>query len=136
MQNANWKNLPLIIDGAHNPHAAVELSKERSSWNNQDLGIFWILGILQSKEAPSILRILIEPKDKVWIVPIPNQNSWSYSHLLEACPEFSEQLFYADEVEHAFKEIQLKNSWPVPPPVVAGSLYLIGDLLSKKIINV
>ena len=32
LQNTSWENLPLILDGAHNPHAIRQLSKERSSW--------------------------------------------------------------------------------------------------------
>ena len=55
--------------------------------------------------------------------------------LSEACPKLDKQLFEAQEVEEVFYILQTYSSWPTPPPVIAGSLYLIGDLLNKDAIK-
>lgn len=41
--------MPIVVDGAHNPHAANQLSIERDAWTNQESGIIWILGIQKKK---------------------------------------------------------------------------------------
>ena len=49
-------------------------------------------------------------------------------------PELSKQLLEVINVEEAFSAL-LSNQWPTPKPVLAGSLYLIGDLLRRKIVK-
>ena len=135
LQKTSWHGLRLLIDGAHNPQAAKQLSKERTNWNQEEKGVQWILGMQRHKAAPEMLRHLIKPYDIAWIVPVPNHNSWSKAQLAATCPELANQLRQANEVEQVFSTLQMKNQWPSPPPVVAGSLYLIGDLLKQKIVN-
>ncbi len=136
LQKANWKGLPLLLDGAHNPHAAKQLSRERAQWEGQERGVNWLLGIQSHKEAPSMLRHLLNPCDKAWIIPIPNHTSWTKNDLSNACPELAEQIFDAYKVEQILSRLALRKRWTSPAPVVAGSLYLIGHLLSKEIVEV
>ncbi len=135
MQSANWNKLPLIIDVAHNPPSASQLAEERKKWANQVKGVHWILGIQVNKAGPGMLRNLIDPRDHAWIVPIPNHLSWTKASLVKTCPELSSQLFQANNVEEVLLTLLSKDKWPKPPPVIAGSIYLIGDLLSKKLIE-
>ncbi len=135
LQYAYWKQLPIILDGAHNPHSAKNLSIERDFWENQEHGVEWILGIQTKKNAPEILQQLLRKHDRAWIVPLPKGSSWSKKQLSEIYPERKNQLFHAKDAEEALKQINAANNWPNPPPVIAGSLYLIGDLLSKKIVT-
>ncbi len=134
LQSVSWGENPLLIDGAHNPPAAEQLSKERCNWEHQEMGVTWIIGIQKHKEGPAILHNLLMPKDKAWIVPIPEHISWTKSQLLSYCPEFRTQLFSTNSVEEALSEI-LEKSWPNPPPVIVGSLYLLGILISKNILK-
>ncbi|WP_320667126.1 bifunctional folylpolyglutamate synthase/dihydrofolate synthase [Prochlorococcus sp. MIT 1307] len=135
LQRTNWNGFPVVIDGAHNPHAAKELAKERSKWAQEEIGVHWVLGIQRHKQAPEMLRYLIKPQDIAWVIPIPNHDSWSQVQLSNACPELTSQLLQANQVEQVFSKIQKKGRWPTPPPVVAGSLYLIGDTFKRKILN-
>ena len=135
LQSTNWKGFPLLIDGAHNPHAAEQLSKERNNWDQQKSGVRWILGIQSHKEAPSMLRHLLKPFDIAWIVPVPSHTSWTKIQLSKACPELAQQLMEANVVEEVLERLVLTRQWPNPPPVIAGSLYLIGDLITKDIIG-
>ncbi len=132
LQATKWKGRPIIVDGAHNPHAAKQLSTERNSWTNQESGVIWILGIQKRKDMKNILNNLIREKDLVWIVPIPNQQSWSKSQILSYCPEYRTQLKEALCMEEVFSILEKREKWPSPPPIISGSLYLIGDLFKGK----
>ncbi len=131
LQSASWEGLPLILDGAHNPHAIKQLSKERSTWKEQSKGIQWIIGIQQQKDGPEIMRCLLKKHDMAWIVPVPNHQSWKSRDLAKACPEISSQLHEVDSVEKVFEIFRLKDKWPKPSPVITGSLYLVGEMLQK-----
>ncbi len=132
LQLVKWNSNPVIIDGAHNPPAAQKLAMERINWPKQELGIHWILGIQLQKKAPEMLNYLIKPQDIAWIVPIPNHKSWNKTQLLQICPYFSNQLKHADQVEQVLLDLLNKDQWPEPPPIIAGSLYLLGDLFATN----
>ncbi len=136
LQESTWESLPILIDGAHNPHAAKALSKERNNWIYHETGVEWILGIQASKDGPQILNNLLRENDKAWIVPIPNHKYWNKTELLTSCPNLKDQLFQSDTVEEVLSNFLQQERWPEPAPVIAGSLYLIGDLLEKKIISI
>ncbi len=135
MQLVKWQEKPILLDAAHNPPAAKQLSLERKDWPNQENGVVWILGIQKKKEGPQIVRNLIQKKDIAWIIPIPNFQSWSKRELCKACPEIELQLRQADDIQEVLAELSSARDWPKPPPVLAGSLYLIGDILQREIFN-
>ena len=82
LQTTKWEGMPIVVDGAHNPHAANQLSIERDAWTNQESGIIWILGIQKRKDMIGILYKLVRDKDLAWIVPVPGQQSWSKDQIL------------------------------------------------------
>ncbi len=137
LQTTTWKGLPIVVDGAHNPNAAKQLSIERDAWADQERGIIWILGIQKQKDMVNILHNLIREKDLAWIVPIPSQRSWSKHEILSCCPEyrFRAQLKEAWSVEEVLSILEKRQAWPSPPPIITGSLYLIGDLFQKEILK-
>ncbi len=134
LQTTKWKDMPIVVDGAHNPPAAKQLSIERDTWTSQERGIIWILGIQIKKDMINILRNLIREKDVAWIVPIPGQQSWSIPQILSFCPEYRTQLKEALSVEEVLSILKEGEKWPSPPPIITGSLYLIGDLFQKGIL--
>ncbi|MBW3042482.1 bifunctional folylpolyglutamate synthase/dihydrofolate synthase [Prochlorococcus marinus] len=132
LQYIKWKGMPIIVDGAHNPHAAKQLSIERETWSDQESGITWILGIQKQKDMINILHNLIREKDIAWIVPVPGQQSWSTDQILSFCPEYKSQLKEALSAEAVLSIIRKRKKWPSPPPIITGSLYLIGDLFQRQ----
>ena len=134
LQKTKWRGLPIIVDGAHNPHAANQLSVERDVWADQESGIIWILGIQKRKDMIGILHQLIREKDTAWIVPVPGLQSWSKDQILSLCPEYKDQIQEALCVEEILSTFKEQNRWPSPPPIISGSLYLIGDLLKRGIL--
>ncbi len=135
LQKATWKKLNLIIDGAHNPSAMEMLSREREKWLNQENGINWLIGIQANKDGPQMIKNLIKKEDTMWILPIPNHDSWSHLELSKALPELSQQLHKSMQIEEVLEHILSQKNAFTKPTIITGSLYLIGDIIKKKLIN-
>ncbi len=132
LQKVFWKGMPLYLDGAHNPHAAKQLSLERDNLANENKATSWIIGIQSHKDGPNILRSLLRPLDTAWIVPIPGHKSWKTSSLIDSCPKYESQINEAKSVEHVLKKLSFSNRWNNNPIIICGSLYLIADLLACR----
>tara|TARA_Y100001968_G_scaffold325570_1_gene367036 strand:+ start:1034 stop:2287 length:1254 start_codon:yes stop_codon:yes gene_type:complete len=135
LQFVHWKGFPILLDGAHNNHAATELAKERLNWCNENTCMQWILAIQSTKDAPSIIRSLLRVNDIAWILDIPNKRSWSREKLAISCPELSNRLFHAERIEVLFNYFYNNKNWPKPFPILSGSLYFIGNLFTERIID-
>lgn len=140
LQRMDWQQHTVLIDGAHNPPAAEALRQERSHWPHAAQGLTWILAIQAHKQAPAMLQTLLEPQDQAWIVPVPGHHSWTKAMLLNANPAWSQQLFELprtasdeDGVQPVIRVLEHleRQGWPAATPVIAGSLYLLGDLLAS-----
>ena len=135
LEKIRWKGMDILIDCAHNPHAADQLSLERLKWKGEEEGVPWILAIQKQKDASSMIRSLIRPNDLAWIIPVPEHTSWTQNELSKLCPNYSKQLRNAVNIEEALSMILLENQWSIPSPVITGSIYLAGDLARKNLIN-
>ncbi len=136
LQRAKWNNNALFIDCAHNQHATQQLSEERKKWVNNQSGIHWILGIQKQKDGPAMINSLIKANDSAWIVPVPEQLSWTSKEILSIYPKFSKQLKDVLDTETALSLItSLKGQHSCTYIVITGSIYLIGDLMRRKIID-
>ena len=135
LQTVTWQGHPLLLDGAHNPPAAHQLALERQRWQGHGQRVVWILGIQAHKQALEMLQLLLQPQDQAWIVPVANHRSWTREALLQARPHWKDQLIDAASPEDALKRIEETRDWPQPMPVLAGSLYLIGDLLEQGLVQ-
>ena len=135
LQTVRWRGLPLRLDGAHNPAAAEQLANERLNWPAQDQGVTWLLAIQAHKQAKAMLRALLQPLDQAWIVPVPGHCSWDLKALLELNPNWQNQLQQSDNAQSALVEIEAQGRWRDPMPVVAGSLYLLGDLFRRNLVT-
>ena len=134
LQTVNWGDQKLRLDGAHNPPAAVQLAEERNQWIDASNGVVWILAIQAHKDAVAMLQTLLLPQDQAWIIPVPSHKSWSRSALLQELPQLEHQLQEADGLETVLNQLS-SNEWPTPVPIVAGSLYLIGDLFARGVVT-
>ena len=127
------------MDGAHNPPAAEQLNQERRHWPGEKEGVNWILGIQAHKQGIAMLQTLLQPQDRAWIVPVPDHNSWTLEALLQRSPQWTQQwtqqLIAASSVEQALVQINAPERRKSTVPVLAGSLYLIGDLLARAVVT-
>ena len=65
---------------------------------------------------------------------MPSHKSWTRSALLQELPQLEHQLQEADGLETVLNHLS-SNEWPTPVPIVAGSLYLIGDLFARGVVT-
>ena len=78
-----------------------------------------------------MLQHLLGPNDDDWVVPVPGHQSWTAERLVAEQPHWSAQLQDAASAEEALEALAQRSAWPEPAPLIAGSLYLIGDLLGS-----
>ncbi len=142
LQQHRWQGVALLLDGAHNPPAAVALRAELDA-DPARYGLpagprRWVLGLLATKQAPQIVAALLAPGDRAWIVPVAGHASWTVRQLQEALaaerhPHLVEQLVAAADPAAAIRQAAEHGqcgSGARGPVIVAGSLYLIGQLLA------
>ena len=130
LQQLSWYGLPLLLDGAHNLPAALALRAELDDHPERH-GLasgprYWLLGMLANKQGPEIVAALLAPGDRAWIVPVPGHACWSLEALTAANPRLASQLHSAPSLE-AGLTLAGTCSGRI---VVAGSLYLLGQLLT------
>ncbi|ABB26493.1 Folylpolyglutamate synthetase [Synechococcus sp. CC9902] len=136
LQTVLWNERPIRLDGAHNPAAAAQLAQERACWCDRQQAQIWILGIQAHKQAPEMLQLLLEPNDFAWIIPVPGHQSWTLDRLSEACPNLANQMGGANDVLEVLNRlVSAPGSWPNPSPLIAGSLYLLGELMAQRTIE-
>jgi dihydrofolate synthase/folylpolyglutamate synthase len=148
LERRQFRGLPLLLDGAHNPPGAQALRDELDRHEAEAEAGFgichgsgsgsgsgdggdvrprrWLLGMQISKEAPQLLDALLRPGDQVALVPVPDLPSWSRADLVAARPQLAPQL---KEVATPFEGLDWLVASPGPLPVVAGSLHLLGAVI-------
>ena len=130
LQQMSWGGQPLLLDGAHNLPAALALRAELDAHPERH-GLasgprYWLLGMLANKQGPEIAAALLAPGDRAWIVPVPGHACWSLEALTAANHRLASQLHSAPSLE-AGLTLAGTCSGRI---VVAGSLYLLGQLLT------
>jgi dihydrofolate synthase / folylpolyglutamate synthase len=132
LHQLHWRGVPLLVDGAHNPPAAAALRAELDAHPaRHGLGTgprHWLLGMLANKQGPELLTALLAPDDRFWIVPVPGHASWSCAELVAAVPQRAGQLQQAADLAEGVARAHRAAGGD--RLILAGSLYLIGDLLA------
>ena len=60
---------------------------------------------------------------------------WTRDQLTKRQPALRRQLSEASSVEAVLQHLLEENQWPQTMPVVAGSLYLLGDLFTRNVVE-
>ncbi len=129
LELVKWKKNRILVDAAHNPLAASVLADERINWLNETKGIFWILGVQKQKNISLIIKNLIKPIDKLIIVPVPNQESWTLNEILENSNVKVNNMMEFQDFKEALEELEKLNVWPQSVPVLTGSIFLVSEFL-------
>jgi dihydrofolate synthase / folylpolyglutamate synthase len=138
IQWTDWHGYKLLIDGAHNPVAAIAL---RQYVDTLDLPISWVMGMLSTKSHQEIFQALLRPGDRLDLVPVPGHSSADPAELkdlaLAVCNELTVVNTHSDlttGLSAAFDQATLQNATN-HQPVLCGSLYLLGYFLKLRSIN-
>ena len=99
-----------LVDCAHNYPSAKALSNERSNWENEEEGIYWILGVQRQKDMNAILKTLLKKNDHLLLVPVPNQPSWQLKDLSQIKKIECQNIIEFEKFEFAIEYLfTLKN---------------------------
>jgi dihydrofolate synthase/folylpolyglutamate synthase len=130
LQWTTWQHQPLLIDGAHNPASAQALRQYVNTLDSVKAGepVTWVMGMLSTKDHSEIFKALLQPGDRLYLVPVPDHSSANPEELAilarEICPNLAVTLTYPD------LSTGLTAALSNPLVVLCGSLYLIGHFLS------
>ncbi|MEG3899825.1 MULTISPECIES: folylpolyglutamate synthase/dihydrofolate synthase family protein [unclassified Microcoleus] len=132
LQQTTWKNRNILIDGAHNPAAAIALREYVDNLNSSQPPINWVIGILATKDCDDILKALLKKGDRVYLVPVPEPNSKSPAELAtiakKICPELTLCQTFPDLTTALDVAVADDNL-----TVLCGSLYLVGHFLQQQL---
>lgn len=118
---------PILIDGAHNPHAAEALAEAlRSGYPRRKLTL--VLGILDDKDAESILGSLTPLADRVILTRSASRRAIDPSELARKAEAVMKGAVALPDVGSAIEEA-LKGADGSDLVVVTGSLTLVGEAL-------
>ncbi len=110
------------LDGGHNPHAAREIAKFLADKGPATL----IFGLLANKDLEGYLAELKGLPLDIIAIPVPDHNSHAAADIAEAAIRMGFAAQLADDVMTAL-EIPAR-----PVVLIAGSLYLAGDVLRRN----
>eukprot|EP00741_Cyanophora_paradoxa_P002174 tig00000553_g2107.t1 len=135
-----WGGRELLVDGAHNDDAAHALRAYADAALRKRAGgaspgpVHWVIGVLESKDARSILRALLRPGDSASFVPvrIPADAAWQRSAdpaaLLAAAREACPGLRSAEVRASLRGGLEAAaGDGAAALRVLCGSLYLVGE---------
>ena len=126
LQWMEWKNLSLLVDGAHNPAAATAL---RNYIDTQAKSVIWVMGMLSTKDHQDIFTALLRPQDELHLVPVPDRSTADPQELADlaqqVCLQLSQCKTYSD-LFVALEAVKKNQQDSESLVVLCGSLYLIG----------
>ncbi|CAR29917.1 hypothetical protein ZYGR_0AD06080 [Zygosaccharomyces rouxii] len=123
----------VLLDGAHNGSAALELAKFlRLEYGDQPLTL--VIAVTNGKKLDTLLTPLVRPQDRVivtkfskvdgmpWIQPMDVEQLSQY--IKKTCPDVQE----VPDVDQVIRGLKNEKN----PIVICGSLYLCGDILRNR----
>ena len=133
LQWTTWKNRRLLIDGAHNPAAAVAL---RQYVDTLHTPVTWVMGILSTKDHADIFSALLQPSDQLYLVPVPDHTSAAPDALATLAQNICPKLAHCSTYPNldAGLEAATANTPETSKQliVLCGSLYLVGHFLKQN----
>lgn len=129
LQWLQWRDRTWLIDGAHNLAAAQALRRYAdAAWQGQPKT--WLLGLLATKDCDGILRALLAPGDRLYVVPIPGHECVDPDTLAAKARHHCPQLIICQtHIDLAEAIAQIDHLEPEIRAIATGSLYLAGHLL-------
>lgn len=118
------KEKNLIIDGAHNPDAAIELKKSLDYYFPNQSRLF-IYSTLNTKDYQSIARNLFNEDDKIYYIEFDHPQAVSYEEYKSIINIKGLNKLSRTDLEYLLSKNHLK--------IISGSLYMIGNLYKEII---
>ncbi len=130
------RDIVVLLDGAHNAQAAEALSLYVDQRMRQQAEpVTWILAASKGKNVTELVGCLVRPQDRViatrfgavdgmpWVEPVDT------GEIVQAAKQVSDQVEVSEREAVESALLTLSKSYNSGPIVVAGSLYLVSDVL-------
>jgi len=128
LRNLVSKNNEIIIDGAHNPLAALEIKKYLKTLNDKKK-IIMVLGMMANKEHKKFIEILKHSVHSIITLDIPNQINYiqkeKLAKIAKSCDVASKT---ENSIENALTRIGKEHDNAII--FCTGSLYFAGEILN------
>ncbi|MCL2461784.1 MAG: hypothetical protein FWF44_03900, partial [Defluviitaleaceae bacterium] len=130
------REAPLVyIDGAHNPDGANALARSLAEYKKPGRRVLMVAGILEKKDGRGILEVFARCADTLWLTRPIYKRSLTPEVMLEEIsgvsglpPGFLEKNVHLAEDFRKAVAAASKEAGEGDLVVVAGSLYLVGDV--------
>ncbi|OKH37683.1 bifunctional folylpolyglutamate synthase/dihydrofolate synthase [[Phormidium ambiguum] IAM M-71] len=124
LQWVNWQGHRILIDGAHNPAAAIALRHYINSLNPPS--VTWIIGMLSTKDHADVFQALLQPNDQLHLVPVPDYFSANLEDLATLAQQLCPQLSLIQTYPNLTSALEVAVPTNQGLTVLCGSLYLLG----------
>ncbi len=121
------ENPTVIADAAHNPSGAAVLAATLKALGLARVAL--VAGMCSDKDTNGVVRMLAGTAGKVWTVPIPNPRSLPPSTLAESFRRAGVNAQEMDSTGAALREAEAWATANHTAVVVAGSIFLLGEVL-------
>ncbi len=120
---------PILVDGAHNPHAARALARALHELApKQPVGL--VTSFLSDKDAAGFLRELAGCTRRLWIVPLAGERAMSPEGMQAAARSANLEALFKPDLAAALPEARAWAHDQQGLVCIAGSLYLAGEALN------
>ncbi len=124
------KGSELWLDGGHNPAAGQMLADHFS--DQGDLPLHMICAMMAAKDAQGFLMPLCPLVKKIYGIPIVGENSYSADEITDMARQTGMTADAAKSPQDALKNIQRAAGGRAVRVLIAGSLFLAGQILSQN----
>lgn len=111
----------IILDGAHNPHAAASLA---DTWREmyRDEKATLIFGAVCAKDIPGMLKLLCPIAARILFCPVDSPRATPVEELIAALPDEAPPHSRHEDLKSAIQAAKTHDQ----PTLIAGSLFLVG----------
>ncbi|CCE64075.1 hypothetical protein TPHA_0G02400 [Tetrapisispora phaffii CBS 4417] len=131
------KTVPILLDGAHNGSAAIELEKYLREKYDDNQCINFVIAVTDGKKLEPLLSPLIRPQDSVLVTQFENVDGmpWIKPYDPKVLATFIQENYTKNvKVDSSLTSVVANlgemHSGNTTPIVICGSLYLCGQLLN------
>ncbi|MCJ7487387.1 MAG: Mur ligase family protein, partial [Candidatus Aminicenantes bacterium] len=115
----------VLLDGAHNPEGAAALAAHIRETIGRP--VILVFAAMQDKDIRSMTRILFPVCGAVILTRVPYKRSATPEELAAAAPPFKGRILLEPDTRKAVR-LAMAESLGRTPVVIAGSLFLIGEI--------
>ena len=123
-----WKNPVFIVDGAHNPAAALRL-RETVERYFKGRRLLFLMGMFKDKEYEEITRIMAPMAERIYTVSLPDkERTLPAEELKRTASQYCSRVTAVSGTEQAV-EMALAKAGPQDVIIAFGSLSYLGEIL-------